>query len=70
MVTKSEIESALKKAGVEVVDETPGQRGCWIFTIADMNSGYYRGQPEAIVAGLKCTEELERLCKRFSETKK
>ena len=70
MVTKSEIESALKKAGVEVADETPGSRGGWIFSIADMNSGYYRGQPEAIVAGLKCAEELERLCKYFNETKK
>jgi hypothetical protein len=35
-----------------------------------MNSGHYSGKAEAVVAGLKCAEELERLCKHFIETKK
>jgi len=70
MINKSDVENALKKAGVEVADETPGKRGGWIFTIADMSSGRHAGEPEAIVAGLGCAEELERLCKHFNEAKK
>ena len=70
MVTQSDVEAALKQAGVDVIDEIPGGRGGWIFNIAGMNSGYYSGKAEAVLAGLKCAEELERLCKRFSETKK
>jgi hypothetical protein len=70
MVSKTEVEKALKQAGVEVIDEIPGGRGGWIFNVAGMNSGHYSGKAEAVVAGLKCAEELERLCKHFIETKK
>uniref|UniRef100_A0A7C6EBG8 Uncharacterized protein n=1 Tax=candidate division WOR-3 bacterium TaxID=2052148 RepID=A0A7C6EBG8_UNCW3 len=69
MIHKSEIKNALKKAGVEATDETPGKRGSWAFTIAGMHSGYYPGEIEAVVAGLKCVEELTRLLKHFNQHK-
>lgn len=66
MIKKSDIENAFKKAGIEVMDETSGKRGGWSFTIAGLHSGYYPGEIEAVIAGLKCAEELERLCQRFN----
>lgn len=66
MVTKSDIENALQKAGIEILDELPNQRGGWVFTIAGMTSGQHTGRVEAIVAGLKAAEEIEHLCRRFN----
>jgi hypothetical protein len=67
MVTKTEIDNALAQAGVEIIDETPGERGGWIFIVADTVSGRYGGKAEAILAGLQCAEELERLVRHFGE---
>ena len=67
MVTKTAIESALKNAGVEVFDETPGAVGGWAYEIGGAVSGHCPGKLDAIVAGLKAAEELERLCALFNK---
>jgi len=66
MLTKVDVETALKTAGVMVADELPGQKGGWFYSLAGMESGHFDGKAEAVIAGLKAAEELERLCKRFS----
>ena len=67
MITREDIEAVLKKAGIEVFDETPGTRGGWFYTIGDMESGRFAGKLDAVVAGLKCVEELERQRDRFAK---
>ncbi|MEO0107739.1 MAG: hypothetical protein ABIK62_01020 [candidate division WOR-3 bacterium] len=65
MLTRQDIEAALEIAGVRVYDETPGAVGGFAFEIAGLSSGHYGGRLEAIVAGLKCAEELAKLCHHF-----
>jgi hypothetical protein len=67
MITKVDIEDTLKKAGVEVFDEAPGAPGGWFYTIGDMESGRFDGKLDAILTGLQCAEELERLGKYFNK---
>jgi len=64
MLTKADVEVALKKVGVTVADELPGQKGGWFYSLAGMESGQYPGKADAVLAGLRAAEELERLCQR------
>jgi hypothetical protein len=66
MLNKADVEAALKQAGLTVADELPGQKGGWFYSIAGMESGQYPGRADAVLAGLRAAEELERLCKRFA----
>ena len=67
MIGKADIELTLKNAGVEVYDEAPGAPGGWFYTLGEMESGRYDGKLDAVLAGLHCAEELERLNKQFSK---
>ena len=55
----------MNKVGLAVADALPGQRGGWFYSLAGMESSYYEGKADAVLAGLRAAEELERLCKRF-----
>jgi len=65
MLTKVDIEAAMTKVGMTVADALPGQRGGWFYSLAGMESGNYEGKADAVLAGLRAAEELERICKRF-----
>ena len=65
MVTKAELDAVMKKLDITVADELPGQRGGWFYSIAGMESGLFRGKADAVMAGLKAAEELDRLVKQF-----
>lgn len=65
MLTKVDIEAAMNRVGMTVADELPGQRGGWFYSLAGLESGHYAGKADAVLAGLRAAEELERLCKRF-----
>jgi hypothetical protein len=67
MLKKADIESALKNAGIEIYDETPGARGGWTFMLGGIPGGLYVGHAEAIVGGLESAEKLERLCAHFNQ---
>lgn len=69
MVKKAEIETALKNAGLEVYDETPGEHGGWTFLLDGIPGAHYDGHVEAVIAGLQSVEELERLVKVFNPPK-
>jgi hypothetical protein len=66
MLTKADIEAAMKQAGMTVADELPGQRGGWFYSFAGMESSLFEGKADAVLAGLRAAEELKRLCKVFS----
>jgi CheY-like chemotaxis protein len=65
MVTKADIESTLQNAGVEVLKNTLGAQGGFVFQLAGMTSERYPGRLDAILAGLRCARELGDLCRHY-----
>jgi hypothetical protein len=65
MVTKKELDALMAKLDLTVADELPGQRGGWFYSVAGMESGLFPGKADAVMAGLKAAEELERLVGQF-----